>query len=65
LLYRNAFSDRGNKGADWLEKKFAANNWTNSWRWGVYPFHHYHSNTHEVLGVFRGSALLHLGGEKG
>lgn len=65
LLYRNVFTERGNKGADWLEGRFAANRWTNSWRWGVYPFHHYHSNTHEVLGVFSGSALLLLGGEKG
>jgi uncharacterized protein YjlB len=65
LVYRNAFTERGNKGADWLESRFAVNNWTNTWRWGVYPFHHYHSNTHEVLGVFKGNALLHLGGEKG
>lgn len=65
LLYRDAFTARGDAGADWLEKRFAANNWSNSWRWGVYPFHHYHSNTHEVLGVFSGSALLQLGGEKG
>lgn len=65
LLYKNAFSIKGVRGAEWLENKFAANNWTNSWRWGVYPFHHYHSNTHEVLGVFSGSALLHMGGEYG
>jgi len=65
LIYHNAFSERGSKGADWLETKFGEHNWTNTWRWGVYPFHHYHSNTHEVLGVFSGSALLHLGGEKG
>jgi len=65
LLYHNVFPPRGDAGADWLEEKFARNNWTNSWRWGVYPFHHYHSNTHEVLGVFSGTALLHLGGEQG
>lgn len=65
LLYRNAFTARGDEGGDWLEKRFAANNWTNAWRWGIYDFHHYHSNTHEVLGVFKGSALLQLGGEKG
>jgi uncharacterized protein YjlB len=65
LLYRNAFPEHGSKGAEWLEEKFADNQWTNSWRWGVYAFHHYHSNTHEGLGVFSGSALLHLGGEKG
>jgi uncharacterized protein YjlB len=65
LLYRNAFAERGNAGATWLEQKFAANNWTNSWRNGVYPFHHYHSTSHEVLGVYSGKALLHLGGEQG
>ncbi len=65
LLYRNAFKARGNDGAAWLEQHFAINNWTNSWRNGVYPFHHYHSTSHEVLGVYSGSALLHLGGEKG
>ncbi|QNL52522.1 cupin domain-containing protein [Olivibacter sp. SDN3] len=65
LLYGSAFAMRGNKGADWLEEKFMSNDWGNAWRWGVYPFHHYHSNTHEVLGVFSGNALLHLGGERG
>jgi uncharacterized protein YjlB len=48
-----------------LEKLFASNNWTNSWQNGVYPFHHYHSRSHEVLGVYRGTASLRLGGERG
>ncbi|WP_461077290.1 cupin domain-containing protein [Spirosoma flavus] len=65
LLYRKAFSETGSAGATWLEKRFAANNWTNSWRNGVFPYHHYHSITHEVLGVYSGSATLQLGGEKG
>jgi len=65
LLYRNAFALRENEGAEWLEGHFAANGWTNSWRNGVYAFHHYHSTAHEVLGVYKGSALLHLGGEQG
>jgi len=65
LLYRRAFSDRGNAGAEWLERTFANNNWTNSWRNGVYPFHHYHSTSHEVLGIYSGKAKLHLGGEQG
>ena len=63
LLYRNALSNGVN--ARNLQKQFAANNWTNSWDNGVYPFHHYHSTSHEVLGIYSGSALLHLGGEKG
>lgn len=65
LLYKNAFSKRESEGADWLQQHFAANGWTNTWRWGVYPFHHYHSNTHEVLGCFSGDAILHLGGDHG
>lgn len=65
ILYRGAFQERGNKGALWLEKKFASNNWTNSWRNGIYSFHHYHSTSHEVLGVYAGQALVHLGGEDG
>jgi uncharacterized protein YjlB len=31
----------------------------------VYSFHHYHSTSHEVLGICSGTALLHLGGEHG
>ena len=65
LLYKNAFFQRNDEGAEWLEKHFSAYNWTNSWRNGVYPFHHYHSTSHEVLGVYSGTALLHLGGEQG
>lgn len=65
LVYRRAFTAREAAGAAWLEKQFARHNWTNSWRNGVYSFHHYHSTSHEVLGIYAGTALLHLGGEAG
>jgi uncharacterized protein YjlB len=65
LLYRKAFPATGAAGASWLETRFAANNWTNAWRNGVFSYHHYHSTSHEALGVYRGSAVLQLGGEKG
>lgn len=65
VIYRQAFSLRGEKAANWLEDHFEKNHWSNFWRDEVYDYHHYHSNTHEVLGVFKGSASLHLGGEKG
>lgn len=51
--------------AEWFEARFAAHGWTNSWRNGVYDFQHYHSNTHEVLGVWRGQARIQLGGPDG
>lgn len=65
LHYQKAFAETGSNGASWLEQHFAKYNWTNSWRNGVYSFHHYHSTSHEVLGIYNGSALLFLGGEKG
>jgi len=65
LVYRNAFNERNDAGASWLEQRFESNNWINSWRNGVYSFHHYHSTSHEVLGIYSGKALLHLGGEQG
>lgn len=65
LLYRNAFTQRGNSGAEWLEKTFLSNNWSNSWRNGIFTFQHYHSITHEALGIYSGECNVLLGGDKG
>lgn len=65
LLYRNAFDKRGNEGAEWLITKFNTNNWKNAWKNGVFSYHHYHSTSHEVLGIFSGTASLQMGGEQG
>lgn len=65
LLYRRAFLPGPPDLGSLIEDRFAQNNWTGSWRAGVFAFHHYHSTTHEVLGVCRGSATLQLGGEQG
>lgn len=64
LLYRKVFS-ADKIGASKIKRQFADNGWTNSWDNGIYPFHHYHSTSHEVLGIYAGYALLHLGGEQG
>jgi uncharacterized protein YjlB len=64
LIHKAAFA-AGVSLADAMEQKFAENGWTNSWRNGVFPYHHYHSITHEVVGIYSGSATLHLGGEAG
>jgi len=48
-----------------FEVLFASNGWTGSWRDGVYDFLHFHTRTHEVLGIARGSARVQFGGTKG
>jgi uncharacterized protein YjlB len=63
LVYRQAFTTEAEDRASVIEQCFAENDWTNSWRNGVYSFTHYHSTTHEALGVYCGSATLRLGGE--
>ena len=65
LLFRKALCAPEEHAAAIFEQLFTANDWRGSWRNGIYDYHHYHSTTHEVLGVFRGSAKVQLGGEKG
>ncbi|MEJ5995616.1 cupin domain-containing protein [Pedobacter sp. Du54] len=65
IIYHTVFATEGDFAANFLEKRFAQNGWSNSFRWRVYDYHHYHTNTHEVLGVYAGNALLQLGGPEG
>lgn len=66
VIYRNAVRRRrGLDPAAIYEMLFAANGWTDSWRDGLYDFTHFHTRTHEVLGIARGSARVQFGGVKG
>ena len=64
LIYRADAADQDGL-AERLERLFASHGWPPQWRGGVFDYHHYHSNAHEVLGVARGTAVLMLGGEQG
>jgi uncharacterized protein YjlB len=64
IVYRSAL-ETGPRCAGDCEKLFADNGWSGGWRNGIYAHHHYHSTTHEVLGIAAGSARVRLGGEAG
>jgi len=64
LIYKNVFSEE-KADADFIKKHFEDRKWSNSWKNGVYDYHHYHSNTHEVIGVYSGFATIQFGGENG
>jgi uncharacterized protein YjlB len=47
-----------------IEATFRGNGWLNNWHYpGIYDYAHFHSTTHEVLGIGRGEMTLQLGGE--
>jgi uncharacterized protein YjlB len=48
-----------------FDKVFERNGWPVNWRNGIYPFTHYHSKTHEVLGIAKGEATVQFGGKSG
>ncbi len=67
LIYRNAISlgKQKNRSAEKMQTLFHKHNWKNAWRNGIYSFHHYHSNTHECLGICSGKARVIFGGPGG
>lgn len=63
LVYRQVCLEK-NK-SDCFQSTFVKNGWTNNWRDVIMPYDHFHSSTHEVLGVGRGHVTLHVGGRSG
>ena len=47
------------------EQLFERHGWGGSWRDGIFPFHHFHSDAHEALGIVGGEATVLLGGPDG
>src|SRR5215471_14405807 len=66
LVYRNAIDVSGTPNReDVIEAVFAQHGWGEMWRNGIFPYVHYHSATHEVLGIARGRAIVRFGGAQG
>ena len=51
LVYRGV--DAAAEGAEAARALFAEHGWGGSWVAGVFPFHHFHSTSHEALAVSR------------
>jgi hypothetical protein len=55
IIYRGAVDlDGRHAPAAVIEDLFQANGWGDTWRDGIYDYVHYHSKTHEVLGIAHG-----------
>jgi len=66
ILYRSPVKLRPDfDAAAVFEDLFEAHGWKDSWRDGMYDFLHFHTHTHEVLGIARGTVRAKFGGAKG
>ena len=65
MIYKQVVSLSGDDPAEIFEALFDANDWPPIWRNGIEPYHHYHSMSHEVVGIYSGSANTLFGGEHG
>jgi len=65
LIYQQAAPQNTANTDAYLANLFARNGWPVQWRYQIFTFTHYHSNTHELLGVSSGMAKVQLGGENG
>lgn len=64
LVYKNIVRETGDLAPE-FERRFTERGWTDRWRNGIYPTHHYHSTAHEALGIAAGSARVQFGGPHG
>src|ERR1700733_540990 len=66
IHYRSAVVlDPDHDPAAVFEVLFKAHGWVDQWRDGIYPYLHFHTKAHEVLGIARGTARVQFGGKKG
>lgn len=63
LIYHEALARDADAGA--YEDLFGGHGWLGAWRDGIFPFHHFHSIAHEVLGIAAGNVEVVLGGPQG
>ncbi len=65
IAYTGVLDGETGDRATAFEQLFHGHGWRWTWRNGIFAFHHYHSNAHEILGIAEGTARVRLGGEGG
>lgn len=64
-LYRAVFNKTQTDLSSKFSKLFSNNAWSVPWVNGVYAFHHFHAEAHEVLGCAAGWVKVQMGGPNG
>ncbi|WP_165224683.1 cupin [Affinirhizobium pseudoryzae] len=65
LLYSAVLPGDDAHRAEAFEERFSQNGWQDIWQNGIFPYQHYHSRAHEVLGIAKGHVRLLIGGSTG
>ncbi len=65
LLYRRALDKTTEAVASDVQQLLHSHQWGGTWQNGIFSYHHYHSNAHEVLVVCAGHARVQFGGAHG
>jgi len=65
IILQQVFNAEPDVHPETIEKAFRDNGWGNSWRNGLFSFHHYHSTAHEALGIYAGWVQGQFGGPAG
>lgn len=64
-LYRAVFNNDQTALDAKFRKLFTDSGWSIPWVNGVYGFHHFHAEAHEVLGCAAGWVIVQMGGTNG
>jgi uncharacterized protein YjlB len=65
VIHRHALDGEGEALAERFEALFARHGWPPAWRYTIFDYAHYHSTSHEVIGVYGGEADVRLGDTAG
>lgn len=63
IHYRGALAPE--MGTADVIRLFGDNRWRGAWVNGIFPYHHYHSRSHEVLANVGAAVTVQFGGDKG